>query len=130
MLALPYRPSLTDVQAQSISTPLPTCYSESTTADAWPVYESGPKLLKAFMALTPAFEGARGKCGHDPELQSHIDTRGEERKERWECDGVAGAVDVAICGYHKDVSMQQDICRLQQLWHILLQSGLWQLLLW
>ena len=105
-------PSLPDVQAEAISTPLPTCHSEKTPAEKGPVYESGTKLLKAFMALTPAFEAARGQGGHDPELQCHIDTRVKEAYNV--------AVDVAICGYHKDVSMPQDNTLASAVWHILL----------
>ena len=103
---LPYRSSLGCVQAESIRTPLPTCISEQTRADAQPIYESGATLLKALMALTPAFEAARGQDGPDPELQYFINTRVPS------ADNVAA--DLAICGYHKDVSMRQNACQLRQ----------------
>ena len=94
------------MQAELIQDPLPTCLSERTRANAQPIYESGKTLLSAFMALTPAFEEARGQDGPDPELQCPINTLVAS------ADNVA--VDVAICGYHKDVSMQQNIRQLRQ----------------
>ena len=102
---LPYRSSLGCLQAESIRTPLPTCRSEPTTADARPTCESGQALLIAFMALTPASEEARGQDGRDPELQCHIYTPVAS------ADDVA--VDVANRGY-QDVSMQRNTRQLCQ----------------
>ena len=107
-----HSPSLTDVQAEAISLPLPTCHSEGTSAAALPVYDSGAEVLKAFMALTPAFVEARGQDGRDPELQYHINTRVKT------ADNVA--VDVAICGYHQGVSIQPKTTLASAVLHFLL----------
>lgn len=97
--ASPCRHSPICVQAELIRNSLPPCLTEHPRDVARPVYESGRDLVEAFMKLTAAFEEARGEDGQDAKLQSFIDTAAPS------ADRVA--VDVAIVGYHKDVSKWQ-----------------------